>query len=359
MKKQFVFLALALLLCMASACGAKPEASAASPEASTTQPEVSVTKPEPPAMEAGYPYGNMQKDAPAGNFMRHGDQVIFLDVQNGLPNLYTYDLADGTVSLFCKDATKAGTLRLWGNLESYEGELYALTSSHQVARLRDDSPEPILEGSLSSFWHSRGKLYICTSDASLLVYEDGKSRTLLEEYTGRGSVVYGQYLYFLSGDSIYRVDLQSETPQPEVVVSQAEGMVEGNHIYYADSKTFFLYRCNLDGSAPELLLDKPVLPASLNFDDAYIYFRLYTDAALDTGEDCRDLYRLSKKDPTQPKKIAQLPLPVFTVYTLPDCDRLFVKTLGPLEPNGNRSSFPLYVLDSDGSSLALLELPEF
>ena len=98
-----------------------------------------------------------------------------------------------------------------------------------------------------------------------------------------------------------------------------------------------------------LLLDKPVLPASLNFDDEYLYFRLFTDQKIDGTEEGKDIYRMSKADPSQVEKIATLDQTAYMTFTVPGRDVLFVNTY----PYGSG----VYVMDSDGSNLRKLEMP--
>lgn len=130
-------------------------------------------------------------------------------------------------------------------------------------------------------------------------------------------------------------------------------------IYYVDtaeeSDTHYLYRCDMDGNNSELLLDQPILPASLNFDDEYIYFRLYTDSSISRTEDSKDIYRMSKADPTQVVKIATLPETAYVIHTVPGKDILFVNAWGRYVNGINVQN--VYVMNTDGSNLRMLELP--
>ena len=329
-------------------------------EAASTVPQAQGTI----TIEEGYQHGNMQKNVPSGNFMRNGNDVVILAYMDNRYGLYTYDMETGEVSTFSKDATKPGVL-LSGNLESHKGKLYALNLGSQIVEVKDDGTDAVAGGGVGQFWHYNDHLYVKTKDSSLMVYEDASRapRMLLEEYTGMWSVIFGRYLY-ANGyandeDGIIRVDLEADAPQEEVLVKNAIGIVEGHHIYYVDYKNWYLYRCNMDGSDPVLLLDKPVLPASWNFDDEYFYFRLYTDLQLEE-EDCYDLYRFPKEDPTQIEKIAALPMPVYQVFTVPGYDKIFVKALAPWQEDGNREEKDyIYVMGTDGSDPQLLELPDY
>lgn len=174
------------------------------------------------------------------------------------------------------------------------------------------------------------------------------------------NVVFGPYLYGQSED-ITRVNLQAESPELEVLVKNATGIIDGQYIYYSDlSDGFHLYRCNMDGSDPVLLLDQPVLPASLNFDDEFIFFRLLTGETIRSGPDTHDIYRFPKADLTQVEKIATLPEMAYQVLTVPGYDKVFVLTLAPLNDEGNQAyDPPVYVMGLDGSDLTQLELPDY
>ena len=86
-------------------------------------------------------------------------------------------------------------------------------------------------------------------------------------------------------DALLATDLPhaADAQAVEGVLRRAEAM--GWHVYAAQNGW--------------LLLDKPVLPASLNFDDEYLYFRLFTDQKIDGTEEGKDIYRMSKADPSQ------------------------------------------------------------
>ena len=293
--------------------------------------------------------------------MQYEDDIVFLSYSNRRFRLCTYDMKTGEVSLFFKDATNQGGASVSGNLESYDGKLYVLNPAAQAMEVKSDTLDPIIDGGLYSFWHSQGDLYVKTKDSSLLVYENGggEPRTVLEEFTGIWSVVFSQYLYANVEENIVRVDLEANEPQEEVLVKNAGGVIDGNHIYYVDYESWHLYRCDMDGSNPVLIVEKPVLLASMNFENDYFYFRLYTGMELDEGEDCYDIYRFPKADPTQIEKIATLSAPAYQIYTVPGYDKIFVKTRGPVNESGSGEEGPIYVMGLDGSDARALELPDF
>lgn len=308
--------------------------------------------------EEGYQYGNMQKNVPPGSFMRLGNQVLF-DYHTDIFRLYTYDLTTGEVSSFCKDATckhkSCASSKLLGNIEVYKGSVYSMTEGRKIVEIRDDEQIPLSKGMVDDFFHHNDKLYVRTPDSALVVFDKGSDqpKVIIEEYTGYWNVIFGQYLYGNWG-GIYRVDLLAEHPKQEEVVSNASGIVDGHHIYYVDKKTNFLYRCNMDGSNSQILVERAVLQASMNFDDEYFYYRLYTDQKLDSGEDCHDIYRFPKDNPSQIEKIVTLEKAAYQVFTVPGTGKVFVRTLGT-----ESDAQAIYVMNTDGSDVTQLMIPEY
>ena len=176
---------------------------------------------------------------------------------------------------------------------------------------------------------------------------------LIEEYNGISQVIFGNYLYAATFDAFLRVNLAAEEPKEEVIVPSGSGMTDGQHIYYVDSKTYQLYRCDMDGGNAELLVEQPVLLSSINFDDEYFYYRLFTDQKLFGTADCCDLYRFPKDDPTNIEKFATLPIDAYQIFTVPGTGKLFVtayQSAGGVKP--------IYIMKTDGSDMKLLEIPE-
>ena len=377
MKKYLLTVGLLIFCLMLAACTATDpnnlfETTAGDP-ADTTTSAIATTESTEPSEESkasefdgsvmfeeGYQYGNMQK-SPRGKFLRFGNEVLFQYITNGKDRLYSYDLATGEVGSYCKDATcrhnACVASRLLGNLEVYKGEIYTLTFERIPVRIDDMERIPLTKAQVSSFWHYNDQLYARTGDSSLVVFEEGqdKPRLLVEEFPCFWEVIFGQYLYATDGNSVLRVDLSAEEPSVEVLIPNAVGITDGQHFYYADLKNYFLYRCDMDGSNSELLLEQPVLPASWNFDDEYFYYRLYTDYQLDDGPDTYDIYRFPKSDPAKIEKLATLPVPAYQVFTVPGTDKLFVNT----RVRSNGEDDDIYVMNTDGSSITRLEIPEY
>ena len=310
--------------------------------------------------EEGYQYGNMQKNIPSGDYMLLGNEVLFQVCSNGRFMMYSYELTTGEVAPLCKDATcrhrdcVAGGV--FSNTEVYKGKAYSRTRSHQIIELKGDEQVLVDEAAVSAFFHHDDKLYIKTKDNSFVVLEeDGEMRELIEEFTGYWNVIFGQYMYATGSNSILRYDLTAEKPEMEILVSNAGGITDGQHIYYTDYDTCYLYRCDMDGSNVQCLLDQPVLLASMNFDNEYFYYRLFTDYQLDDGPDTYDIYRFPKSDPGKVEKLATLPVPAYQVFTVPGTGKLFVHT----RTRSNGEYPDIYVMNTDGSNITRLEIPEY
>ncbi len=373
--KNFSLIAILLCACLLlTACAATDpdnlfETTLGSTEDTTVSgTESTQTEPEEVILYTGtYQYGNMQKNIPSGNFMLLGNEVIFVPhVDNQL--LYCYDLITEEVRLYCEDATckhEDCVSRITSNLEVYKGKLYGTKGLKLEGRpgtiwqpvvLNGDKAEVILPSG-GNFFHHEDKMYIKTGDASLVVLEEGQSepQMVIEEYHGYWNVIFGDYLYATTHEkNIIRTDLTAEEPKEEVVVPNAQSMTDGQYIYYVDWKTFHLYRCDMDGSNAQLLVEQEVLPASMNFDDEYFYYRLYTDRKMSGTADSCDIYRFPKDDPTQIEKIVTLPVSAYQVFTVPGTGKIFVTTHAP-----QGESRPLYVMNTDGSEVKTLEIPEY
>ena len=318
-----------------------------------------------PVEQNDFQYGNMQKGNADENFVIYGDQFLVVGGSK-VRYIYAYDLATGKAQRFCdipgcdhstSDCRLQSLART--NLESYDGKLYS-HFYHTPVRVLEDGEWKSLGFNADRAWHAYGDLFTIQL-GRLQFYDDGigEPRTILNDYDYMFNLVIGRYLYSHSCLGLVRVDLLADNPSKEVVMEEVFCMVDRDCIYYVDdaeeSATFYLYRCDMDGNNSELLLDQPILPASLNFDDEYIYFRLYTDHSISRSKDGKDIYRMSKADPTQVVKIATLPETAYFIHTVPGEDILFVNAWGK-NVYGVRIE-NVYVMNTDGSNLRMLELP--
>ena len=339
----------------------------------TTEPPVQSEKEfveavydELPEEDSYYQYGNMQINGPAGEYILYKDQVIFTACKDKYPKRYAYDLNTGEVRIFCDmpdcdhrsgNCTQVGLAH--GVVEQYDGVLYGYQMNSPNKVLADGRFQK-MDCYSGHFWHAYGDLFVNNYNLLYVYYGGtGEPKLILEDYNYLWNVIFDGYLYGSSGEELVRVNLMEDNPQKEVLLDDAYCMVEGNHIYYVDtaddSDTCYLYRCDMDGTNAQLLLDKPVLPASLNFDDEYVYFRLFTDQRISGTEDGKDIYRMSKANPTQTVKIATLPETAYQIFTVPGEDLVFVVARGVY--TGNYHIQNIYVMHSDGSDFRQLELP--
>lgn len=382
--KKILFAGLLICLCIAvAACTAtdpdnlfetKPDNSGTStPEnhedATASLPEDTQPNTEDIVFYTGaYQYGNMQKNLPAGDFMLLGNKVLFNYIIEGKPFLYAYDLVSESVKLYCNDATcdhdDCVASNLWGNLEVYNGKLYGQMMMNETgdtiypAVADGNAAEVIVAANIDTFFHHENKLYIKTVDSSLVVLEEGQKepQVIMEEYTGHWHTIFGNYLYANKPNKeIIRVDLTVEDPKEEILIKNAWGMIDGEHIYYIDMETKFLYRCALDGTDSQLIDKEKVAFASMNFDDEYFYYKRYTEPETPEHENSYNIYRFSKKDPTQIDKIATLPIRVYQIFTVPGTGKIFVQTV-----SAEGQDEPLtYIMGTDGSNPTKLEIPKY
>ncbi len=372
MKKCALFLAALSLCAMFAGCDAEdPENLFEVPETTAPQDTVQLSTATEPAASVDsdyYQYGNMQRNAPDGNFILYDGKIWFTWIEDGINLLYTYDVATGEVGLLCKDATcthdpvDASALnclanKVYGNLEQYRGELYAKSTDMQLIKWNGARFEKLLDGNVTCFWHGNGTLFVETQDMSLLAYEDESDppRALLDEYAERWNTTFGRYVYSGGfGKGFCRVDLTAENPQLEVLVPGVMGITDGQYFYYSDEADGDrLYRCDMNGQNTELLVDQPVFMASFNFDDEYLYFRMYNPDDM-FGEGSHTLYRMDKADPGRMEQMGEFPESIHSVYTVPGYDLLFVETV-VFGTEGENGTYYCYVMDLNSGSITPLD----
>ncbi len=310
-----------------------------------------------------YAYGNMQKNVPPGNFAVYQDSILLLYFNGSQFRLYEIDKDTLEVAPFCKDAScnhqngKCASLGITSNLESYEGEVYALDSSMEIVQLKDGRFERILEGECATFWHADHHLYVCTKDGSLLEYPEDSLKNpavVSEEYTKCWNVVFDSRLYGAnSTGGVTCIELSNpERGTHQVVSCDGPAMTDGRNIYFQDLDNY-LYRSNIDGGNIEKLYDTGVMYAALNFDEEYIYFRYYDGSLMGEGSD--KIYRALKDDPGRPELIAEFPGYAAAVFTVPGYARIFAY----VKENFAKLENDVYAVSKDGSGMVKLEIPEF
>ncbi len=320
--------------------------------------------------EPGYAYSNRNKNLPSGNYVLDGDHVLFVYITADQCQLYTYNTNTGETLLYCTDATcnhlRSGCVSksIDGNLESYEGTVFGMTSRWSLVERKDGFfVESDVVGKVNRFFHAYGDLYVTTADNALLRYPEGtgEPQTILAEHTGYWDVLLGDYLYYTDSVNVYRKDLSVTNPTEETIVENALFFTDGHHIYYTTYDTQYLYRCDMNGDNCELLVDKPLLATRAGFDDTYFYYALNTDFTTGKNSDGSQgvqLYRFPKNDPTQQEFLTSLPVTDAVIYTVPGCNQIFLDCCVRDEAMTSILSSSVYVMNPDGSNLQKLELPE-
>ena len=330
------------------------------------------------SIDPAYSYGNMQKNLPPGDFMEYENRILFtyIDGKHSGPCLYEIDKDTLEVMPFCKDATcshrnsKCTALGVETNLEVYDGKVYALkvdidpqsgTRTSKVMRLSGDHFECILEGDCDCFWHADHHLYVMTGDRSLLVYteEDMNSpRVLMDEYTYFWNTKFGSKIYGTNTVAgIFCTDLSDPEPESKQLPCPGViGITDGRYIYSIDQDNY-LYCSDMNGDNTVKPYDVPILLASLNFDEEYIYFRYYEDGMF--GERSNEVYRAPKTNLAEPEKIAEVSGYAYTIYTVPGYDTIFVKTFGTRSDQWGNPIPDVCAVKKDGSGQVMLEIPDF
>jgi len=328
------------------------------------QEETSQTEPKEFKNYVGtHPYGNIQA---GGNYLLLDNEVLFFYLDNGKARLFAYDLNTEEVRFYCDDATCSHSScvseAIASDLTIHEGKVYGLMLSEDYlswcpAVVNGNQAEPLIEANTGGFFHYEDMLYMLTKDGLLVKWKEGEEPQLVMEIAGfpSGFVTCGEYLYYgdLGAELFYRVKLTEEQPQAEVLIENAfSGMIDGKHIYYCDPENGFLYRCDLDGSNPECLLQQKI--RDYNFDEEYVYFNLSTGAVHhDPGnEDSYTVYRMQKDDPAQIEKVAVLPDLVGYIYTVPGTGTLFVENW-----RRNDIKAQVYMVNIDGTGMQVLDIP--
>ena len=399
MKNSFIGILIVLCLLL-SACGnTLPEVAQTQPTETTeatvptqeeeiqdTQPQEVEKYPEAhevvPVGEDYFQYGNMQKNLPAGNFLLYGDEILFWTSENNF--ILSYEIETGKVRPFCikedcdHENDQCEIVDKYSWVAQYGGKLYHETNEpnkiDSIQVLENGKWEDVVKD-VYHYWYNDGDLYtVARVDRKLQVYEDGaeEPKTITENYTPFWNMIFDGYLYGHEDVDVYRgevqlvrADLHADTFQSEVVLNAGHIVIDGTHIYYVggiseteevNALNFpgFLYRCDMDGSNKEALFTRgSIFPASLNFDDEYIYFR--TGIEMNGPLSTYKIYRMSKEDPTKQEMIAALPESVYQIFTVPGQDLLFATGATYYEGNTQREN--IYVMNADGSNLRQLELP--
>lgn len=335
-------------------------------EMETISSEVNAKKDRETMTDDSYAYGNMQINAPAGNFMDYQGKIAFITMKERVPGsntgsfrLYELDKKTGEVTSFNPDPTNPSAIPSCTAVEVYQGELYALNSDCKIMKWKDGEFVTISDGAVYNFWHGDGRLFAVTKDSSLVEIneKDGKSKILIDDYTDYHNLVVDGWIYGQTSKGLSRVDLSKEKPEKELFLPDADPTyVDGRNIYFYD-QDYYLCRCNLDGSDKMKLSEEIIL--CKNFDDEYLYFTKWKDLMKDPGN---EVWRMSKSDPGKTEKIATIPdARVSNVFVVPGYDRLIVEATVTTQYNEKEVYVrELFLVPKSGSDAEAvkLELPD-
>lgn len=317
-----------------------------------------------------YAYGNMQINAPAGNFMDYQGKIVFLKLKEREPGshtgsyrMYELDEKTGEVTPFNPDPTNPSAIPSCFAVEEYQGELYALNTDWKIMKWKDGEFVTISDGTVYNFWHGDGRLFAVSRDSSLVEIneKDGKSKILIGEYTDYHNLVIDGWIYGLSWKGLSRVSLSKENPEKEIILPDTgRTFIDGRNIYFYDQDSKFC-RCNLDGSDKKKITEDFV--RAVNFDDEYLYFTKWKNEMKDQTDlsDGNDLWRMSKSDPGNTERIATIPdASICNIYVVPGYDRLIVEATVKTEYNENEVYVSeLFLVPKSGSGETVkLELPD-
>lgn len=318
-----------------------------------------------------YPYGNMQINAPAGNFMDYQGKIVFFRLKerepgsnSGTRQLYELDKKTGEVTPFNPDPTNPSAISSCMAVEVYRGELYALNWDWKIMKWKDGEFQTISDGAVYNFWHGDGRLFAVTKDSSLVEIneKDGKSKILIDEYADYHNLVVDGWIYGLSWKGLSRVSLSKENPEKELVLPDTTpAFIDGRNIFFYDQDSHFC-RCNLDGSGIIKMTEEIV--RCINFDDEFLYFTKWKNQMKDSTDlsDGNDVWRMSKSDPEKTEKIATIPdASISSIYVVPGYDRLIVEATVKTEYNEKEVYVKeLFLVPKSGSEgeMVKLELPD-
>jgi len=353
-----------MILVAAVACTAYDSTGLLGPVADSDGTHVSFN----PPSDIPYNYANMLKGLPGGEVLDIGEFILFfsyINVSNGNALcLFEYDKRTGEVEYFCKNATCAhntpgcAAYSLNGNLELVDGTVYAERKIINNGAYTIYMVE-LINGSFVNkagpdfgvIRHWGSKAYGQTNDGALIYMPDsGKPETILEYFPHNTRVIVDGYYYTGIIEEIVRIDLRNPPYEPEIVVLPKNNLpiftTDGTNLYYYD-EFFHMVRSDMDGKNQQAVLEWPIWPPSVNFDDEYIYFSLYTG---DSSEpENYNLYRMKLDLTGVPELLAELGFRIQSTYTFYQYDKLFLTS---------QNNYKLYAISKDGTGLAELMLPK-
>lgn len=313
-----------------------------------------------------YPSGNNQKNLPSGNFVVFQDQILFqCDTGTLGLQLFSLDPASMQVNCFCRDAVCTHDRKenpfcisasCLGNLAMIGENLYALSTDHTLCKYENGQLKALAEGEISYFCHGEEGLFAVTQDSSLIRFgESGDLEILHDAYAEYWLSNYEGKMYGNTGDAYCVLDLKDDGGDPTEILRTSMGITDGERIYYLEDRTTALCTASMQGELLVKLTDRPVMPASVNFDADYVYFRYMNDGESDGGKAEHELYRVQKDGSESPELLAQIPERILNVFTVPGCDTVFITCFR----EAGRNDSGIYAVKKDGSDFCRLDIQLF
>jgi len=230
------------------------------------------------------------------------DSVTVTSVQASLSGGFTIDGGEGTDSAFLNAAISAGSIDITANTITLEASADLDTTGDQTfngdvlltADITLVAADVTFNGTVNSGVAEAPQSLVWSDSDQDAIYRanlDGSNVQILIDTTAaptnaegsttsrapEGVVVTGSFIYWVDDnqDSIYRANLDGSNPQvlideADIPVSSGssgnpsvEGLtIDGAFIYWTDATRDSIYRANLDGSNPVVLVDEANIPQS-------------------------------------------------------------------------------------------------
>jgi hypothetical protein len=318
------------------------------------------------AEDMPYQYANMFKSAFGSFVLDTEDKLLFIGEVPGKLTLMEYIKATGRIEPFCKLATcthqidECAAGNAAGNLDMRGGRLSMLRGRINNAKSGDmwiselnGNRFDFVTGPVNGYVRGDDAYYVITPDMSLVRIKSGtdKPEILVEEFNAIKPVIINSWLYAADSANIVRMNINGPDYDIETVVGDIVGYsysTDGSRLYYLhmEDNEPALYRCELDGRNPELVLKALVYPTYLSYDDTYIYYST-TDADNPKDPTNGNIYRFRMDLSGEPELLCETDALYPAVYVLPTSpDTLLV--------DKDRS---YYFLPKAGGELTELQLP--
>lgn len=315
-----------------------------------------------------YQYGNMLKSVFGADVWDTSDSILMTKEKSGNIILYEYIKSSGKTEPFCKLATcshqtdECPAGNAYENIDMRNGTLTVLrkrdNNEKWISELNDGTFE-FLTGPVNGYLQGEdGYFYVITPDKSLARIERSSKKTeiLVDEFDAMKPLIVEHWLYAVMGMNIVRVDLNDSAFPVETILSEEKAIgfpgytysTDGTYLYYniVNDETTSLYRCDLDGKNPVLVLPECIYSVYLSFDEEYMYYNTYHREVADSQVNGA-IYRFPLNLSGEPELLCDTGVSFPMVYTLPTSpDTLLIRA--------NRN---YYFLPKTGGNLTEIPFP--